>query len=310
MKNNGKLLESFVEEIEKILSPQGVKITPNKKIYNDHGVQTAEFDIEIEGKIGSTNFKWLIECRDRPSFGPAPGSWIEQLVGRKDRFKFNKIIAVSTTGFTDDAAKYANDSGIEIRSVTNSNFKQISDWFPFSELPLSRLSGKLKKAAVKINKDQPKKNFQALEKILENLSYETNILLDTETQKKLSFLQVFETYIKRSNELYVEFTKGTQAVKVQLTLQLPQKEHHVEIETEIGAIPISEIIFDADIFANEELIPISSIKNYHNISYDETIATQVGFNFNIKDKSHELLFNKIDNNCKIYLKVDTSKDKP
>ena len=101
--NTGKILESFIRQIEKILLPHEFKIISNEKVFNDEGIQIAEFDIEIEGKVGSTNLKWLIECRDRPTQGAAPGSWIEQLVGRRDRFKFNKVIAVSTTGFAEGA---------------------------------------------------------------------------------------------------------------------------------------------------------------------------------------------------------------
>ena len=77
--------------------PEGIRVTTNDKIYNDEGIQIAEFDIEVRGKLGSMDFSWLIECRDRPSSGPAPGSWIEQLLGRRTRFGFNKVTAVSTT---------------------------------------------------------------------------------------------------------------------------------------------------------------------------------------------------------------------
>lgn len=52
--NTGKILESFIEQIEKILLPHDIKISSNDKIFNDEGIQIAKFDIEIEGKIGST----------------------------------------------------------------------------------------------------------------------------------------------------------------------------------------------------------------------------------------------------------------
>jgi hypothetical protein len=69
MSNTGKQLESLVEQIEKLLLPDNFTIKTNEKILNDEGVQIAEFDIEIEGRLGSTYIKWLIECRDRPSSG-------------------------------------------------------------------------------------------------------------------------------------------------------------------------------------------------------------------------------------------------
>jgi hypothetical protein len=78
--NDGKQLENLVALIEKLLLPKGFEVKPNTRVYNEDGVQIAEFDIEIRGKLGSTEIAWLIECRDRPGQGPAPGGWIEQLV--------------------------------------------------------------------------------------------------------------------------------------------------------------------------------------------------------------------------------------
>jgi hypothetical protein len=75
--NNGKKLEELVAHVEKRLLGQGFDVKTNKRVFDADGVQLAEFDIEIRGKVGSTEFAWLIECRDRPGHGAAPVSWIE-----------------------------------------------------------------------------------------------------------------------------------------------------------------------------------------------------------------------------------------
>lgn len=100
MSNDGTQLEALVAFVEETLLPQGFEVKTNNRIFNDEGIQIAEFDVEVRGKIGSTNIAWLIECRDRPKSGAAPSSWIERLVGRRTRFQFNKVTAVSTTGFS------------------------------------------------------------------------------------------------------------------------------------------------------------------------------------------------------------------
>jgi hypothetical protein len=117
MDRSGKQLENLVQEIERLLLPEGFNVDLNQRIFNDDGVQIAEFDIVITGRLGSTSINWLIECRDRPSDGPAPASWIEQLVGRRGRFKFDKVIAVSTTGFVKGAQEFAAQEGIILRTV-------------------------------------------------------------------------------------------------------------------------------------------------------------------------------------------------
>src|SRR2546430_11897142 len=117
MSGIGRDLEDLVALIEKLHLPPDLEVTTNEHIYDEHGIQIAEFDIQVKGKVGTTDIAWLIECRDRPSEGPAPGSWIEQLIGRRDRFVFNKVTAVSTTGFAGGALKLARDKGIELREV-------------------------------------------------------------------------------------------------------------------------------------------------------------------------------------------------
>src|SRR5882757_5065123 len=100
MSGIGRDLEDLVALIERFHLPAGLEVTTNAHIYDEHGVQIAEFDIQVKGKVGTTDIAWLVECRDRPSEGPAPGSWIEQLIGRRARFKYDKVTAVSTTGFS------------------------------------------------------------------------------------------------------------------------------------------------------------------------------------------------------------------
>jgi hypothetical protein len=135
MSGDGKVLEIIVTDIKKLLLGKGFTVTPNAKALDNEGNQIAEFDISIEGKVGSTSFKWLIECRDRSSKGPAPGSWIEQLSGRKQRFGFDKAIAVSTTGFSPAAKTAARDLNITLREVTS--VQEISSQFGTIEFRLS-----------------------------------------------------------------------------------------------------------------------------------------------------------------------------
>lgn len=117
MNRSGKPLEHLVRAIEEQMLPEGFNVSANERVVED-GVQIAEFDIVISGRLGSTDFKWLIECRDRPSQDAAPGAWIEQLVSRRSRFNFDKVIAVSTSGFAEGATKYASREGIHLRTVT------------------------------------------------------------------------------------------------------------------------------------------------------------------------------------------------
>jgi hypothetical protein len=117
MRNSGRQLEQLVKDIEQHLLPERFNVELNDRVFNEDGIQIAEFDIVITGRLGSSSVKWLIECRDRPSDGPAPGAWVEQLLGRKVRFNFDQVIAVSTTGFAEGAKEFADRAGIILRTV-------------------------------------------------------------------------------------------------------------------------------------------------------------------------------------------------
>lgn len=137
MGNDGKNLELLVAELEKLLLGTGFNVSPNEKVFDGSGIQVAEFDLTIGGRVGSTSFRWLLECRDRPSQGPAPASWIQHLSGRKDLFDFDKVIAVSTTGFSAPAEAAAKKLRISIREVTSA--QEISHEFGTLEFRVKKV---------------------------------------------------------------------------------------------------------------------------------------------------------------------------
>ena len=145
MENDGKQLERLVAFVEQTLLPQGFDVKANTRMYNNAGAQIAEFDVEIRGRLGSTDIAWLIECGDRPTQGPSPGGWIEQLVGRRARFGFNKVTAVSTTGFAEGAVDSARQVGIELRAVRALTPEHFAGWLLMRRLHLTehvhRLNG-------------------------------------------------------------------------------------------------------------------------------------------------------------------------
>ena len=116
-RKDGKELEELVAEIEKIAAREGKAVEVNKLLYDDKGTPVAEFDILITYSSKLGEHRWLIECRDRPSQGSAPGSWIEQLIGRKILHELDRVIAVSTMNFSPGAIHWASKGGIELRTV-------------------------------------------------------------------------------------------------------------------------------------------------------------------------------------------------
>ena len=187
MGSDGKQLEALVAFVEKTLVPPGFEVNANKRVFNDEEEQIAEFDIEIRGKVGSTSFAWLIECRDRPSHGTAPGSWIEQLVGRRDRFGFNLVTAVSTTGFAAGAVEYARRAGIELREVQALDPANFEGWIKISELTQVSKIHDLKHLNIIFSSTGPKDVIAAAQRAIDRATHNDALLVAALTGEHFTF---------------------------------------------------------------------------------------------------------------------------
>jgi hypothetical protein len=274
MQNDGKQLEALVAFVENKLLPAGFKVTTNKGIFNDEGIQIAEFDIEISGKVGSTEFKWLIECRNRPTTGTAPGSWIEQLVGRRTRFGFNKVTAVSTTGFAVGASKFAIEQGIELREVMSINPEEFTDWlFPVC---LIERHTTLENALFVLDKSEPEQKRQALATLLSSVDGSTAILKSSKTGEMTTAASAFSLAAEGVTGLFDDLKENGPERKVRLHANYTDDDHFV-IETSKGSIQISAIVFEGELRLRVTHVPLIATAEYRRTDSGEVISQVASF---------------------------------
>jgi len=269
MSDSGKYLEQFVSQIEKILVPQGFTVELRESAFNNDGLQIAEFDIIIAGKVGSAPFKMLIECRDRPSSGSAPASWIEQLVGRRTRFNFDKVVAVSTTGFSDGAIEFASNSNIELRSVKTLNLNDIVDWFHFR---LFACIGKLNHVDFGARSDEV---FQALEQSLPkgNTDPQKTMFVRKNDGKAVSLQTVWSGVFDKNRAHFNNLSEG-ETRSIVITVDRDDSGDKYYLETGNDVIPVDQINFGAE-FSLQRITP-SFVTQYSETAGDP-IALAVRF---------------------------------
>lgn len=184
--NDGTQLEDLVKLIETIRLPPEFSVESRQKVFNDEGIQVAELDITISGKIGTSTWTTLIECRDRPSEGAAPVSWIEQLVGRRDRLSLDKVLAVSSTGFSPAAIDYAKQKNIELRTMRTLTHDDIAACVPFyAPLIFNRFN--LINVQMQIASPDMPEELAGLVR----LSTAERFIIDNATNDRLTMLEVF-----------------------------------------------------------------------------------------------------------------------
>ncbi len=255
MARDGKRLEALVAFVEQTLLPAGFNVQTNDRVFNDDGVQIAEFDVLVEGKIGTSEFRWLIECRDRPASGAAPVAWVEQLVGRRTRFNLNKVTAVSTTGFAAGAAEFAQAQGIELRQVEALTPEHFSDWLQVRFLTNLTRHTTLTGAYFGLDESVSQTQRDALTALIPTVTGSTAILRSSSTGEMVTPAQAFSAITSANRELYEDVIPNGEAKPVRVLARYTDEDHFI-IDSQVGPVPIKEIAFVGELRIIETQIPI------------------------------------------------------
>lgn len=290
MSNSGKWLEQLVAEIEKTLLPANFTVATNEKIFNDDGVQIAEFDIVIEGNLGSTSIRWLIECRDRPSEGTAPGEWISGLIGRRDFHLFDKVTAVSTTGFSPSSIEYAKGCNIDLRTVENLALESISDWFGPTEFSVIENCGILDHAELLLDSKAEHEAVSLAIRKFENLDVNALYLIHTETGNALSIRDAQQDVLNKNPSLFKGLKLNGEAKKATIVADYRNPESRYQVATEKGAIHIVQIKYHAVLSIKTGEISVAKITQYAKALDKKPVAQSVHFEIEIGDSKFDLAF--------------------
>lgn len=305
MLRSGKTLENLAKGIETILLPKGFTVVGNENVYNDDGIQIAEFDITIEGTVGTTKFRWLIECRDRPSEGPAPGSWIEQLVGRRGRFRFNKVTAVSTTGFAKGANEYARQEGIELRNVSQITPEAISDWLASTDLRLFIDKTTLNYARINISQSTPPKLVSALERRITNIAVTENVLQSTKDGRVTSIATPCLVTAHRQNDIFTGLVPDKSSVTKTFKLNYPYPDDRFQIETDLGFIQIEQIVFEVTFSTTFKLVPMAQLIEYSTTDTTRPICQSIEWEIDLPNNKVGLVVHRLPTDSGTIIAVQT-----
>lgn len=275
MSSDGKQLETLVAFVERELLPPGFSVKLNKRVFNDEGNQIAEFDIEMNGKVGSTTISWLIECRDRPGQGAAPGAWIEQLVGRRTRFGFNKVTAVSTTGFAVGAVDFAKQQGIELREVASLHPSEFKDWLHITEMRQIRRTTDLKHANVFLSPTEPDALEKAAIGVIAGATGNDEILISSSSGAHTSMNHAFFAAVQSVDDAFKDVEVGKPKAIRLLSSYLDGD--HFLIDTSLGMTRVNQIEFIGELRMEETAVPVVKTAEYRHSGTGEPISQFVAF---------------------------------
>lgn len=276
MKSNGKKLEALVAFVEETLLPEGFEVKTNQHVCDEDGVPIAEFDITASGKIGTTDFRWLIECRDRPSRGPAPGFWIEQLVTRRRRFGFDKVTAVSTTGFAAGAIACARQYGIELRTVKDLMPDDFRWLVSGGDMTFTRHLTLVEGAMLLIDEEEGQERRDALSAALSALPKDAAFLKSTTTGELVTAAMAFHGAVNSTELLFEGIEPNGPGRKIRLYGKYPAEDHFV-VETTAGMVPVRAIDFTGELRIEQMPMPVVTSQRYEYSENCNTISQLAAF---------------------------------
>jgi len=294
---DGKWLEHLASVIEKQLLPEHFTVSANEKVFDEQsGIQIAEFDIVVSGRLGSTAHRWLFECRDRPSKGSAPGSWIEQLVGRRELFRFDRVIAVSTTGFSDGAKALAKRGNVELHSVDALTVESVADWFKISTLETYSCYLDCEHVTflfADIDEEACSEVRQILQSQVFNTVQKVSMAIHPRTGNPLDVRAEFFRLVQQKPQSLAGLKADGEPKPVKCILKYPDPSERYQFPTPAGMSSIAEIQIEGALAIRKSEVPISRITEYYNALEGDPIAQSVQFETQVGERSVSLHFHNL-----------------
>lgn len=283
---DGKALEDLVARIESLLVPQGFTVPKNRREYNDNGVAIGEFDITIHGNVGSTPISCLIECRNRPSAGPAPASWIQQLVGRRRQFGFDKVIAVSTTGFAAGAEEFAGKEGVDLREMSQliQLPPDLASWLGTRILHSREVRHTLNAARLHIGEHETPERERAATTLVSRTSSKAPFLRETKTGQMISVVDAFQVAVQQQPELYSGLVPNGSSKHVKFVGNYRDDEDHYVLDTPVGPVRVTGIEFEGELSIIQTDVPLEELSEYRRIGNKDAISQTASFALPVRER--------------------------
>lgn len=288
----GADLEQFVAALERSLLPPNFTVETRRREFGEDGVQLAEFDIVISGTLGSGKVSWLIECRDRPKETSEPGAWIEQLDGRRRRFNFDKVTAVSTSGFASGTVDYARQVGIDLRTVRWLTADDFVDWFRAESFQIIHRTIHLEYAKVHVADTETPDRQEAALQAVRGVALDRPSLLNPVTGELVAPVDAFEIAISRRPGLWPDVLNDGWSRDVEIDAIYPHDDRYV-LDTAMGQVPIPRILFRGTIGVSVTAVPFTRFAEYRDEVADQRVAATVAADFTVDEQTYRITMERV-----------------
>ena len=212
--------------------------------------------------------------RSSRSWGSAR-AWIEQLVGQRTRFDFNKVTAVSTTGFASGATTFAREQGIELREVRTLDPSEFADWLHIKAMRQVKRLTDLKHANIFLHADENEQAKEAGLKTISSADGNTRLLISSSTFERANLSEAFLSAVQSIDGAF-EGVMSNQPRRISVIGQYRDEDHYL-LEIPTGSVRVSHIEFFGELRIEEIEVPIIQTAEYRHAETGDVISQLATF---------------------------------
>lgn len=284
MERKGRNLEEVVKLLEESLQKQNIEVKSPDYIHDKDTGQPREVDISLRGRIGSSNILVIIECRDRTDLEDA--RWIEQIASKRESVGADKVIAVSSMGFTEPAKIKAQKNKIELRTFEEIDIEEIRQWFFLSGY-ISVHKGMKDVRRININCDNPEKKkleipAELAARCTPYFDWQAPVFVVKKDGRRVSLNYIWSCFFEK---LYSDIPEDGSKIHCPIRLNFKNKDDCFQLLTNSGPIDVTFIELDAILWFEIEKMSPNFTRAYKDCCEEtKNLAEIQEFEFDTSDK--------------------------
>ena len=254
-----------------MLSPEGATVRSPDRIRDKVTGQLREVDASIRYQVGSAAILITIECRRRDAV--QDDTWLEQLAKKREKIGAAVTIAVSASGFSSSAARTAEQSGIELRTLKEVTDEEIASWANSLRVEAEVIEWSFVTIEVCFDTDEPAEIDPAVDQLIRTKGYEAEIAHRSDNQAPLT--------LRAIGEPFVEHGDFPRLPDIQpFGIVVPEQLHYVA--TTRGPKPVRFFKIMVHIRDVQRPLPIRRVLEYATL--DKPIVQVAEFDFRHRDR--------------------------
>jgi len=284
MRRKGRNLEEVVKLLEEALIEQNIEVKSPDYIPDKDTGQPREVDISLRGNIGSSKFLIIIECRDRIEMPDS--TWIEQIACKRESVGADKVIAVSSTGFTEPAKIKAQKNKIELRTFEEIDPQEMRQLFLLSgHINLCRMTKDVHRIHINCynpNKEKIELPAEMAARCTPDFDWDAPIFIIKKNGTYVSLNYIWSCF---SDKLYSNVPNDGTKIRLPIRLNFPNEDDRFQLLSLSGPIDVTFIEFDAILWVENEKVFPTLTRSYKDCCKEKRKLAEIQeFEFDMNNK--------------------------